>query len=64
MTTLRYIELTCPICSNQFSSYAVLSTDSCGGKRTDFHEAAAGAQPLPYLRQRRSSWGRHMRSHC
>ena len=49
MTTLRQIELTCPICSNRFSSQAVLSTDACGGKRTDFHEAAAGAQPLPYF---------------
>ena len=49
MTTLRQIELTCPICSNRFSSQAVLSTNSFGGKRTDFHERAAGAQPLPYF---------------
>jgi hypothetical protein len=27
----------------------VVSTNSFGGKRTDFHERAAGAQPLPYL---------------
>ena len=49
MTTLRPIQLTCPICSNRFSSQAVLSTNSFGGKRTDFHERAAGTQPLPYL---------------
>src|ERR671936_2437637 len=49
MTTLRPIELTCPICANRFSSQAVLSTNSFGGKRTDFHERAAGAQPLPYF---------------
>ncbi len=49
MTTLRPIELTCPICSNQFNSQAVLSTNSFGGKRTDFHERAAGTQPLPYF---------------
>src|SRR5918911_1225387 len=49
MTTLRQIELTCPICFNRFSSQAVLSTNSFGGKRTDFHERAAGAQPLPYF---------------
>jgi uncharacterized protein len=49
MTTLREIALNCPICANQFSSQAVLSTNSFGGKRTDFHERAVGAQPLPYL---------------
>ena len=49
MTTLRQIELTCPICFNRFSSQAVLSTNSFGGKRTDFHERAVGAQPLPYF---------------
>jgi uncharacterized protein (DUF2225 family) len=48
MTKLRQIELTCPICSYTFSSQAVLST-SLRGKRTDFHERAEGAQPLPYL---------------
>jgi uncharacterized protein (DUF2225 family) len=49
MTTLRRIELTCPVCANTFASEAVLSTNSFGGKQTDFHERAAGAQPLPYL---------------
>lgn len=49
MTTLRHIGLTCPICSNRFESQAVLSTNSFGGKRTDFHERAAGAQPLPFF---------------
>ncbi|MEJ7813332.1 MAG: DUF2225 domain-containing protein [Gemmatimonadaceae bacterium] len=49
MTTLRQIELTCPICFNTFSSQAVLLTNSFGGKRTDFHERAVGAQPLPYF---------------
>jgi uncharacterized protein (DUF2225 family) len=34
---------------NSFHSQAVLSTNSFGGKRTDFHERAVGAQPLPYL---------------
>ena len=27
----------------------MVSTNSFGGKRTDFHERAAGTQPLPYL---------------
>lgn len=49
MTTLQYIELHCPICDTQFRSQAVVSTNSFGGKRTDFHERAAGAQPLPFL---------------
>lgn len=49
MTTLQHIELRCPICDNRFKSQAVVSTNSFGGKRTDFHERAAGTQPLPYL---------------
>lgn len=49
MTTLKHIELVCPVCANRFNSQAVLSTNSFGGKRTDFHERAAGAQPLPYF---------------
>ena len=39
----------CPICDHCFDSQAVVSTNSFGGKRTDFHERAAGTQPLPYL---------------
>ena len=49
MTTLQQIELQCPICETRFRSQAVVSTNSFGGKRTDFHERAAGTQPLPYL---------------
>jgi uncharacterized protein (DUF2225 family) len=49
MTTLRQIELSCPICGNSFHSQAVVSTNAFGGKRTDFHERAAGTQPLAYL---------------
>jgi uncharacterized protein (DUF2225 family) len=49
MTTLQQIELTCPVCETHFRSQAVVSTNSFGGKRTDFHERAAGTQPLPYL---------------
>jgi uncharacterized protein (DUF2225 family) len=49
MTTLQHIDLHCPICDNRFRSQAVVSTNSFGGKRTDFHERAAGTQPLPFL---------------
>lgn len=49
MTTLQAIELSCPICETSFRSQTVVSTNSFGGKRTDFHERAAGTQPLPYL---------------
>ena len=49
MTTLRQIELCCPLCRHSFLSQAVVSTNAFGGKRTDFHECAAGTQPLAYL---------------
>ena len=49
MTTLQLIELRCPICDTRFKSQQVISTNSFGGKRTDFHERAAGTQPLPFL---------------
>lgn len=49
MTALRQIELCCPLCRHSFRSQAVVSTNAFGGKRTDFHECAAGTQPLPYL---------------
>ena len=49
MTTLQQIELRCPVCETRFRSQTVVSTNSFGGKRTDFHERAAGTQPLPYL---------------
>jgi len=48
MTTLRQIELCCPLCGLRFASNAVVSTNAFGGKRTDFHACAAGTQPLPY----------------
>lgn len=49
MTTLTQLELACPACGQRFQSQKVLTTNSFGGKRTDFHERAAGTQPLPYL---------------
>jgi hypothetical protein len=49
MTTLHLIELTCPICTREFRSQTVVATNGFGGKRTDFHERAAGMQPLPYF---------------
>jgi len=49
MTTLTDIELACPVCEATFRSHAVASTNSFGGKRTDFHTRAAGTQPLPYF---------------
>lgn len=49
MTTLRQIQLQCPICGALFHSQAVVSTNAFGGKRTDFHERATGTQPLAYL---------------
>ncbi len=49
MTSLQPIDLVCPVCDTHFQSRSVASTNSFGGKRTDFHERAAGAQPLPHL---------------
>ena len=49
MTVLQQIDLRCPVCENRFRSQTVVSTNSFGGKRTDFHERAAGTQPLPFL---------------
>ncbi len=49
MTTLQQNELQCPVCETRIRSQAVVTTNSFGGKRTDFHERAAGTQPLPYL---------------
>ncbi len=56
MTTLHLIELTCPICESEFRSQTVVATNGFGGKRTDFHERAAGMQPLPYFV--------HLCTHC
>ncbi len=56
MTTLNLIDLTCPVCENAFRSQTVVATNAFGGKRTDFHERAAGMQPLPYFV--------HMCTHC
>jgi uncharacterized protein (DUF2225 family) len=48
VTILRQIALECPVCRHGFTSQAVLTTNSFGGKRTDFHERAFGVQPLSY----------------
>lgn len=56
MTTLHLIELTCPVCEREFRSQTVVATNGFGGKRTDFHERAAGMQPLPYFV--------HLCTHC
>ena len=56
MTTLNLIELTCPACEHTFRSQTVVATNAFGGKRTDFHERAAGMQPLPYFV--------HLCTHC
>lgn len=51
MTTLQQTTLTCPSCCFTFGTQKVLSTNAFGGKRTDFHERAAGDQPLKYFVQ-------------
>jgi uncharacterized protein (DUF2225 family) len=49
MTTLCTVEMVCPVCDKAFDSRTVVTTNALGGKRTDFHERATGAQPLPYF---------------
>jgi uncharacterized protein (DUF2225 family) len=49
MTTLCTVQMVCPVCDKGFESRTVVATDSLGGKRTDFHERATGAQPLPHF---------------
>lgn len=56
MTTLHLIERTCPVGETLFPSQTVVATNAFGGKRTDFHERAAGMQPLPYFI--------HLCTHC
>lgn len=49
MTTLADVRLRCPVCEKEFTSQRVVSTNSFGGKRTDFQVRAAGIQPTGYL---------------
>src|SRR3981081_3366782 len=46
MTTLRQIELRCPVCDNEFKSQSVVSTNAFGGKRTDFPQVGAGSHAV------------------
>ena len=48
MSSLREIELTCPICFSTFVSRTVVPGNLLS-MRTDFHERTKGPQPLPYL---------------
>jgi uncharacterized protein (DUF2225 family) len=56
MTTLELIDLACPVCAHTFRSQMVVATGGFAAKRTDFHERAAGMQPLPYFV--------HLCAHC
>lgn len=48
MTTLQQTKFQCPVCEEEFESKVVTSTNSFGGKTTDFRERAAGTQPHGY----------------
>lgn len=47
MTTPIKISLHCPCCGETFESRSLLSTNNFGPQSTDFHQRAAGFQPLP-----------------
>lgn len=40
MTTLRQIELRCPVCDNEFKCQSVVSTNAFGGKQRWVVDAA------------------------
>jgi uncharacterized protein len=46
MTTMMRIDLTCPNCGNEFSTETWASTNTFGGKTTDFRSLASGMQTL------------------
>lgn len=48
MSTLREIELECPICERHFCSQVIASAHPSCGRRTDFHLRTEGTQSLPY----------------
>lgn len=49
MTTVGKIDLTCPCCETGFEGRVIFSTNTFGGKTTDFHGQAMGAEPLHYI---------------
>lgn len=49
MTTFHEIDLTCPVCQTVFTGKLLTSTNTFGPRSTDFHQRAAGFQPLPLL---------------
>jgi uncharacterized protein len=48
MTTLRSIELQCPVCQTQFDTHIVVALNSFGRRSTDFHEQSFGTPSLPH----------------
>lgn len=57
MTVLQRTSYRCALCECEFNAETVVSTNTFGGKRTDFQTRAAGVQPLPYLVQTCPSCG-------
>ena len=49
MTTFVPIDLICPCCGVGFKGQELLSTNTFGGKTTDFHVRAVGFEPLHYM---------------
>ena len=49
MTTVGRISLICPCCGTEFDGRTIYSTNTFGGKTTDFHGRAVGAEPLHYI---------------
>jgi len=45
-TTMKFIELSCPVCNKRIAATVIPSTNTFGGMDRDFMSRAAGAQPL------------------
>lgn len=48
-TSLKIVELFCPVCGMVFKTSIAIEIGSPTWKRTDFHQVVNGHQPLPYL---------------
>lgn len=49
MTTMRPIELVCPVCDTELEGNIIMSTNTFGGQTTDFHTRASGFDVLDFV---------------
>jgi uncharacterized protein (DUF2225 family) len=49
MTKAREVEVTCPCCGATFDAPMLMSTNTLGGRTTDFHSIAVGFDPIVFM---------------